>query len=139
MSADELVINEAKSYTFGRQGRCLNTVRNHHFVIDDSEIGEEMTPSEHFLAGVASCAANLIQKMAGKEAIPLNKVTIDLKGVRLKSDTSRFQHADMTFTFAGVSQEQGQWLVDEYTRRCPLYGALASATTVNIATLTTAS
>jgi uncharacterized OsmC-like protein len=129
---EELVINNARSYTFGDSGRCLNTVRNHHFIVDDPEIGEQMTPAEHFLAGVASCAANLIQKTAGQTGVALSRLDVDLTGVRLKSDTSRFQHADMSFTFEGVSQAEADSLVEEYTRRCPLYGALALATTVNI-------
>lgn len=40
---EELVINAARSYTIDVPGRCLNTVRNHHFVIDDPSVGEEMT------------------------------------------------------------------------------------------------
>lgn len=133
---EDLVINGARSYTFGSPGRCLNTVRNHHFVIDDPEIGEEMTPAEYFLSGVTSCAANLIQKTAKESGVPLQRVDIDLQGVRLKNDTSRFQHADMSFVFEGVSQAQADSLVGEYTKRCPLYGALALATTVNISVTT---
>lgn len=130
--SEELVINAARSYTIGVRGRCLNTVRNHHFVIDDPSVGEEMTPAEHFLAGVSSCAVNLIDKTARESDIQLSGLSVEVEAFRLASDTSRFQHIDMRFVFDGVAQEQAQSLVDEYTRGCPLYGAAAAATTVNI-------
>src|SRR5215471_11186712 len=53
-------------------GRVLCGARNHHFVIDGPEQngcpGEEVTPAEVFLAGVASCGVELVQVLAKSTA-----------------------------------------------------------------------
>ena len=49
-------------------GRVLCDCRDHHFVVDgpvqNGCPGEEVTPAELFLAGIASCGVELVQVFA---------------------------------------------------------------------------
>src|SRR5687767_3159083 len=54
-------------------GRVLTSARQHHLVVDgpvqNGCPGEEVTPAELFLGGVAACGAELIQVIAREEGV----------------------------------------------------------------------
>jgi uncharacterized OsmC-like protein len=56
-------------------GRVACRTRNHHLVVDgpvqNGCPGEEVTPAELFLMGVAACGVELLQVIARAESIPL--------------------------------------------------------------------
>jgi uncharacterized OsmC-like protein len=119
MSADaDLLVNRVTSSTTASPGRSLNSVRNHHFVIDEPAArggpGEELTPAEVFLAGVGSCGVLLVEAFAREEAVPLGRVRATTEGIRRASDPSRFERVLLRFDIAGASQADAERLVERY-------------------------
>src|SRR5512132_1342767 len=59
-------------------GRVLCNARDHHFIIDgpvqNGCPGEEVTPPEAFLVGVASCGVELVHVIAREQGVPLGRV-----------------------------------------------------------------
>jgi organic hydroperoxide reductase OsmC/OhrA len=107
-------------------GRVLASARQHHFVVDgpvqNGCPGEEVTPAELFLGGVAACGAELIQVIAREEGVRVDHVAVDVTGT---VDRSRQKHAGLT-TFTAVDVEivlsgadgaQAAALVEGFRRR----------------------
>jgi uncharacterized OsmC-like protein len=115
--SDEYVVNTVRSYSSGTVGRSLNTVRNHHFVIDSPSIGEEIGSGDAFLAGISSCGVNLVEVLARDTGVPLRRTEVTIDGIRNRRDTSVFERIDLQFVLTGPTQEQGESLVDSYKRR----------------------
>lgn len=115
---DNVLINRVRSSSTGTPGRCLNSVRTHHFVIDEpvhaGGPGEEITPADAFLAAVSACGVLLVETFAQKSNIGLQKVEATIEGVRNTSDTSRFQRMDMRFELIGPNQAQAEELVERF-------------------------
>ena len=119
--SEEFLINRVRSYSSGTPGRSINSVRSHHFVIDEPPYaggpGEEITPGDAFLAGVSSCGVLLVESFARDAKIPFQRAEVTIEGVRKKSDPSRFDHIAMHFEVAGPNQAQAEQLVERYKGR----------------------
>jgi uncharacterized OsmC-like protein len=120
-------------------GRVLCSARNHHFIVDgpvqNGFPGEEITPPEAFLCGVAACGVELVQMFAAQQELPLESVKITLnatldRGNPARTDYTVFNKVHLDVRVKGVTQEQGAQLVDAFTHRCPLFGSVAVATPV---------
>lgn len=107
-------------------GRVLCTARNHHFVVDGPEQngcpGEEVTPAEIFLAGVACCGVELVQVLARSSGIPLAGIGVKIHGMMDRSrpvrpDVSLFNSVSLQFTMKGISQDQARQLVETFKGR----------------------
>ena len=107
-------------------GRVLCNTRNHHFVIDgpvqNGCPGEEVTPAEMFLAGVASCGVELIQGIARDQQIPLSGVKVNIAGMMdranpVRRDLMVFNQVRLKFQFAGITLAQGTDLVERFKGR----------------------
>ena len=107
-------------------GRVLCSARNHHFVIDgpvqNGCPGEEVTPAEMFLAGIASCGVELIQGVARDQQVPLTGVKVEIAGMMdrnnpVRKDLSVFNSVRLKFQFSGVTQAQGVDLVERFKGR----------------------
>src|SRR5580700_706347 len=114
---DEYVVNTVRSSSSGTVGRSLNTVKNHHFVIDSPSIGEEITSGDAFLAGISSCGVNLVEGLAQETGVPLRRTEVTIDGIRNRRDTSVFERIELRFVMSGVSQDQAEALVESYKRR----------------------
>lgn len=118
MSADELVINRVHSATSDTPGRATNEVRGNRFVIDEPTHlggpGEQITPADAFLSGVAACGVLMVQGRARDTSVRLDRLEVDLEAIRQRSDTSVFQRIDMRFRFSGPTQTAANTLVDHY-------------------------
>ena len=118
MSADEFVINRVHSSTTETAGRATNEVRGNRFVIDEPTHlggpGEQITPADAFLSGVAACGVLMVQGRARDTRVGLKRLEVDLEAVRQRSDTSVFQRIDMRFRFAGPTQAEAKALVEHY-------------------------
>jgi len=130
--ATNLVYNRSKSYSSGVPGRSVNEVRDHFFVVDDPSIGVSMTPADHFIAGVAACAANHMELKAHKDGMPLRNLAVEIEARRDEADTSVFLGIDIAVMFTGIDDRQAGELVASYQGHCPLYKSVALATTVTI-------
>jgi organic hydroperoxide reductase OsmC/OhrA len=111
---EELVFNRCHSVSSGTPGRSINAVRQHYFVVDDPSIGESMTPADHFVSGIAACAANHMEMKAQAAGIPLTKIEVDIEARRLKADTSRFLGIHLDVAFHGIAEAQAQELLASY-------------------------
>jgi uncharacterized OsmC-like protein len=101
-------------------GRVLCSAREHHFVVDgpvqNGCPGEELTPAELFLAGVAACGVELIHVFARQEELPLTKARVTVSGAidlddPVHPDLTVFNTVRLGFRLEGVSEEQGERLV----------------------------
>ena len=123
MAQAEYTIDARSTDTFGR---VLCSARNHHFIIDgpvQNECpGEEVTPAELFLAGVASCGVELIQVIAREQEVPLQSVQVHIAGMidrdnPVRTDLMVFNEVRLQFRLTGVTKEQAGQLVAAFQGR----------------------
>jgi uncharacterized OsmC-like protein len=124
MSATRAYSVDARSTdTFGR---VLCNAREHHFVVDgpvqNGCPGEELTPAELFLAGVASCGVELVHVFARQEELPLERVEVSVSGEMdlddpVREDVTVFNAVRVEFALAGVDGEQAEHLVERFKGR----------------------
>jgi uncharacterized OsmC-like protein len=107
-------------------GRVLCNVRNHHFIVDgpvqNGAPGEEVTPAELFLTGIAACGVELLQSFAKAEQIPLRGVKVDIAGTLdrgnpVRPDLSVLNSVHLRFQLSGVTETQGTLLIDRFKGR----------------------
>ena len=107
-------------------GRVLCNVRNHHFIVDgpvqNGAPGEEVTPAELFLTGIAACGVELLQSFARAEQIPLRGVKVNISGMLdrgnpVRKDLSVMNSVHLRFELSGVTEAQGSLLIDRFKGR----------------------
>ncbi len=117
---------EVQAGSTGVFGRVLCGARNHHFVVDgpvqNGCPGEEVTPAEIFLAGVACCGVELVQVLAKTEQIALKTVSVSIRGTMDRSrpvrpDVSLFNSVQLRFTMSGVTDQQASQLISSFKGR----------------------
>ena len=103
-------------------GRVLCAAREHHFVIDgpvhNGAPGEELTPAEAFLAGIAACAVELIQSFEPSPA----SIQAEIEGVLdrddpVREDVTVFNSVRLRLRFGGVTQDEAALLVERFKGR----------------------
>jgi uncharacterized OsmC-like protein len=118
-------------------GRVLCGARDHHFVIDgpvqNDCPGEEITPAESFLAGVAACGVELMHVIARDQKFGLERVIVNIHGTidraeQRRDDVTTFNSVSVDVTLWGVNQGEATTIVDGFKRRCPLFGTMSVAT-----------
>jgi len=129
-------IYEARAETTSTFGRVSCAVRQHRLTVDgpvqNGCPGEAPTPGELFLTAAAACGAEVLQVLARDAHVPLDGVTVTVRGT---IDRERQPHAHVTvFTevelrlrLRGPSPAQAADLVAGFQRKCPVYGSLAVA------------
>lgn len=119
----EYTIDARSTATFGR---VLCSARTHHFIIDGPVTngcpGEELTPPEAFLSGVAACGVELVQVIAREQSVPVGDVAVSIRAVvdrsrPVRPDVTVFNTFRMRFTLAGVPTDRATALIDEFKRR----------------------
>jgi uncharacterized OsmC-like protein len=117
---------EARAFSTDVFGRVMCNSRNHYFIIDgpvqNGCPGEEVTPGELFLAAVASCGVELVQVLAGKEEVPLQGVSVAIRGVvdrsnPVRPDVNLFNSVQLKFQLKGVTEEEGHRLIEAFKGR----------------------
>lgn len=117
---------EARAVSSGTFGRVLCNVRDHHFVVDgpvqNGCPGEEVTPAELFLSGVAACGVELMQVLANSEKIGLSGIGVQIIGRMDRSkpvrpDVSLFNSVRLNFRMRGVTPEAAKQLVEAFKGR----------------------
>jgi uncharacterized OsmC-like protein len=107
-------------------GRVLVTARDQHLVSDgpvhNGCPGEATTPAELFLGGVASCAVELVEVLARGDELPLTGVQASITGELdpedpVRADVSVFNSVRLRFRLEGVTDEQGERLVEAFKRK----------------------
>ena len=107
-------------------GRVLCSAREHHFVIDgpvqNGCPGEELTPAEAFLAGIAACSVELIHVFADEEGVPLRSVRADIEGDLdrdhpVRDDVTVFNRVALRLELVGLDGGQADRLVERFKGR----------------------
>ena len=107
-------------------GRVQASVRDHHFIVDgpvqNGCPGEEVTPAEVFLSGVAACGVELVQVIAKETQVPLQRASIVVAGLidranQARSDVTLFNAVRLRFTLEGPTAQQATALVEGFKRR----------------------
>ena len=107
-------------------GRVLCNARDHHFIIDgpvqNGCPGEEVTPPEAYLAGVAACGVELLHVIARDMNVPLTRVRTRVDGMvdrskQPRTDVTVFTSVRIGFALQGVDAAQGAALVEGFKRR----------------------
>lgn len=107
-------------------GRVLCDCREHHFVVDgpvhNGCPGEEITPAELFLAGIATCGVELVQVFAREEEIPLAGARVEIAGEiepgnPARPDVTVFNRVRLAFELRGVEREVAEHLVERFKGR----------------------
>jgi len=126
MPAADIREYEAGANSTGVFGRVLCTARNHHFIVDgplqNGCPGEEVTPAEIFLAGVAACGVELVQVLAKSANTPLQTIAVRIRGLMDRSkpvrpDVTLFNSVSLEFQMSGVSDQQAKQLVETFKGR----------------------
>ncbi len=117
---------EATAQSTGVLGRVQCQARHHHFIIDGPVQagfpGEALGPAEAFLAGIASCGVELVQALARDDKIPLSGVEVSIIGMMdrskpVRQDVTVFNAVTLDFKLAGVTQAQGENLIERFRGR----------------------
>ena len=95
------------------RGRTLNTIRQHHLVIDTPLLNEEINPAEAFLAGISACGVTLIEAAAQALGIRLQRMKVGIDGFR-QPGVAAFDHITMCFTLMGPSDDEAAVLIGRY-------------------------
>ena len=115
-------VNARSTDTFGR---VLCNTRNHHFIVDgpvqNGCPGEEVTPAELFLTGVAACGVELVQSLGKAEQLA-PQVSVEIEGALdranpVRRDLSVFNSVRLRFHLKGVTRAQADMLIDRFKGR----------------------
>jgi uncharacterized OsmC-like protein len=124
--AQEVRIYEAQARSSGIFGRVIGSARTHHLVVDgpvqNGCPGEEITPGELFLAGVATCAVELVEVLARESGFPVPRVEARITGTvdrsaPVRPDLTVFNTMRLDLVLSGVSSDQAEALVEAFKRR----------------------
>jgi uncharacterized OsmC-like protein len=107
-------------------GRVLCNARNHHFVVDgplqNGCPGEEITPGELFLSGIAACGVELVQVIAKERNLPLPAIKVTIRGILdrsqpVRQDVTVFNRIWLQFSLKGLTTDQSNQLVETFKGR----------------------
>jgi uncharacterized OsmC-like protein len=107
-------------------GRVLCSARNHHFIVDgpvqNGCPGEELTPPEVFLSGVAACGVELLHVIARDQSVPLARVGVTIHGTvdrgnQPRTDVTVLNTVRLRFTLGGTDAARAAALVEGFKRR----------------------
>jgi uncharacterized OsmC-like protein len=107
-------------------GRVLCSARDHHFIVEgpvqNGCPGEELTPPELFLSGLAACGVELVHVIGREQGASVGKVhlivdaTLD-RGKQSRTDLTVMNSVRMTFAFSGTDGATAASLVEAFKRR----------------------
>jgi uncharacterized OsmC-like protein len=126
MASADLRVYEAQARSSGVFGRVVCSARTHHVIVDgpvqNGCPGEELTPGELFLAGVATCAVELVEVLARERDLPVPRVTARITGTidrsaPVRPDVTLFNSVRLDLRLAGVDGAQAADLVETFKRR----------------------
>lgn len=107
-------------------GRVQCNTRNHHFVVDgpvqNGCPGEAITPAELFLAGIATCGVELVQVIGKEQQVAPRRISVEITGAidrsnPVRRDLSVFNTVHLRFQLDGVTQAQGNDLIEKFKGR----------------------
>jgi uncharacterized OsmC-like protein len=64
--------------------------------------------------------------------MPFGTLTVDIEGARTDESWPDFAWINVHFTYTGIDADQAASYTNVWVENCPLYRAVAKATTVNV-------
>ena len=107
-------------------GRVQCDVRQHHFIVDgpvqNGCPGEEITPPESFLSGVAACGVELVQVIAKEQGTPVGSIGVSIhaeldRSKQKRTDVTVLNEVRLSFTIGGTDAATAAALVEGFKRR----------------------
>ena len=107
-------------------GRVMCSARDHHFVVDgpvqNGCPGEELTPPEVFLSGVAACGVELVHVIAREQGVKVGTVAVSVYGEldranQKRADVTVLNQVRMEFVLSGTDGTTAAQLVEGFKRR----------------------
>ncbi|HEU4994988.1 MAG TPA: OsmC family protein [Gemmatimonadaceae bacterium] len=107
-------------------GRVLCSARDHHFIVDgpvqNGCPGEELTPPEAFLTGVAACGVELVHVIAKEQGKSIGSVRLHVHGMldrgkQSRTDVTVLNSLRLDFVVTGTDAATAAQLVEGFKRR----------------------
>jgi uncharacterized OsmC-like protein len=107
-------------------GRVLCSARDHHFVVDgpvqNGCPGEELTPPEVFLSGVAACGVELVHVIAREQGVSVGAVSVSAFGEldranQKRTDVTVLNEVRLSFELSETDSATAAKLVEGFKRR----------------------
>jgi uncharacterized OsmC-like protein len=107
-------------------GRVLCSARDHHFVVDgpvqNGCPGEELTPPEVFLSGVAACGVELVHVIAREQGANVGAVSVAAYGEldranQKRTDVTVLNEVRLSFELRDTDGATAAKLVEGFKRR----------------------
>jgi len=127
MSTPSLIRNyEVDARSTDVFGRVLCHARDHHFIVDgpvqNGCPGEELTPPEVFLSGVAACGVELVQVIAREQDKKVGSVHLVVRGIvdrgnQARTDVTVLNALHLDFEFRDTDRATATALVDGFRKR----------------------
>ena len=141
-SAEELATATISASLSNQPGRTIVNVRDNYLIVDSvPPLGGpnlEVNPLDLLLAAQGSCGAVIMEKAAIDNDIALDGVTgtvevdFDPRGLTDSSVNPAIQAMRVNWEVGTESDEEAQFLVDEWLGRCPIYNTLVRATDIEV-------
>jgi len=126
-----------QSRTVGIPGRYILSGPGKHMVVDASlssgGTGECFVAQELLVGALATCAQAIVHAKGQELSIVPTTLLVEVESERdLDAAPPAYSCVRMDFTFGGITESQAKTLVGEFTRACPIYYTVASATTMKV-------
>ena len=130
-----------KAELTGTFGRSIVSSRTHRFVVDSPPLfngpNEALNPVEMMLGSLATCGIFVCEAVALEKGYGLTGGSASGSGVmNTEPGKTGLESAKVTLNLDGVSAEQAEELVEAFRDRCPVYGTLSKAATIDIEIVT---
>jgi len=130
----------AETRTTGIPGRFLLSAEGKHMVVDASAatggVAEAFVAQELLAGSLATCSQAVIYAVAEELGAVPDSVHVKVTSDRdPEAQPPVYSSFTMDFVLTGVSQEQAEALVGQFTTLCPIYYAISNMApmTVNVA------
>ncbi len=85
------------------------------------------------MGALATCAQAIVHAKGEELSIVPTSALVEVESERdVEATPPAYSSVRMDFTFGGISENETKILVGEFTRVCPIYYTVASATTVTV-------
>ena len=126
-----------QSRSTGIPGRYILSAPGKHMVVDASPAsggaGESFVAQELLVGALATCAQAVVHAKGEELSTTPSSVLVEVESERdVEARTPAYSSVRMDFTFGGITEDQAKTLVGEFTRGCPIYHAVGSATTIKV-------
>ena len=139
---NNLATASVSSRLSGVAGRAMISARGHHLIVDSPlSLGgpnEELNPIDLLLGALATCGTFICETAAREKNIPLHQIAVavagdfDPRGICGEPVDPSIQALRVRVSLSGPSQAEAAILVEEFKKRCPVYGTLVGTAPIEI-------